>query len=678
MPVYTGIVPNTTPSPETRQRLNDLRARLRQANHEYYVLQNPLMSDQEYDSLLAELNAIEEAHPELITPDSPTQTVGATPQASFRTIRHPNPMMSLDNAFSKSDLEDFEHRIRRNLGYDGPIDYLLELKIDGLSINLLYENGVLVWGATRGNGQEGEDVTFNLLSLPGIPQRLPDAPPQLEVRGEVYLSRHEFERINAEREEAGEPPFKNPRNAASGTLRQIDSRITASRNLQAYFYALGDSRAAGVRTQAELLSWLEMRGFRVNPARERVQGIRMAEEVIERWTRTRGDLPYDVDGVVIKVNDLHLQEELGRTSRAPRWATAYKFPAEEVATTVHQITLQVGRTGKITPVAELEPRLIEGTVVSRATLHNPGFIAMHDLRVGDRVLVHKSGGIIPEVIRVLREERPEGLEPYVFPSVCPACGDELIQDGANLRCVNPSCPAQVLQRLIHYASRQALDIEGLAERTLQLLLDEGLVHSIPELYDLTPEMLTPLDGFGELSANKLVQEIARSKTKSLERFVFALGLPHVGRRTARLLAQAFGSLSRLREATLEELVALHDIGDVTARGIHEALQQDGMREMLDELQKRGVAPVTSEGAVQGDGLKGLTFVLTGTLAEPREAVKARLESLGARVGSSVSSKTDFLVAGEAAGSKLAKAEALGVKVLDEPGLKRFLDEHSKR
>jgi DNA ligase (NAD+) len=661
-----------------RQQLNDLRARLRQANYEYYVLQDPIISDGEYDSLLAQLKAIEALHPELITPDSPSQTVGATPQASFSTIRHPHPMMSLDNAFNMHDLAEFENRITRNLGSDGAIEYLLELKIDGLSINLLYENGVLVWAATRGNGQEGEDVTFNLLGLPGVPQRLPEALPKLEVRGEVYLSREEFVRINAEREEAGEAPFKNPRNAASGTLRQIDSRITASRNLQVYFYSLGDARVAGVRTQAELLSWLERLGFRVNPVRECVQGVTNAEEVITRWTRTRHELPYDVDGVVFKVNDLLLQEELGSTSRAPRWATAFKFPAEEVATTVHQITLQVGRTGKITPVAELEPRLLEGTVVSRATLHNPGFIAMHDLRVGDRVLLHKSGGIIPEIIRVLHDERPEGLEPFRFPTSCPACGEALVEDGANLRCVNPACPAQVLQRLTHYASRQALDIEGLAERTLQLLLEKGLVQSIPDLYDLTPEMLMPLEGFGAVSANKLVQEIQRSKTTSLERFIFALGLPHVGRRTAQILARAIGSVSRLRSATVEELAALHDVGAVTARAIFGALQQEGMIEMLDALQARGVAPVMREGALQGDSLKGLVFVLTGTLTEPRDAVKARLESLGARVGSSVSGKTDFVVAGEGAGSKLAKAEALGVKVLDEEGLRQFLTEKVAR
>jgi DNA ligase (NAD+) len=551
------------------------------------------------------------------------------------------------------------------------LDYLAEMKIDGLSVNLYYRDGVLLWAATRGNGQEGEDVTFNLLGVPGIPQRVAEAPRELEVRGEIYLSRQEFERINAEREEAGEPPFKNPRNAAAGTVRQLDPKVSAARKLQAFFYGVGEPRALGVRRQSELLDWLGEHGFRVNPLRERVRGAQAACALAEAWSALRAQLEYEADGIVFKVDDLALQEELGSTSRAPRWAIAYKFPAQEVATTLRGITWQVGRTGKLTPVAELEPRFLEGTEVSRATLHNPGFIRNLDLRIGDRVVVHKSGGIIPEIVRVLIEERPAGLEPYAMPTVCPDCREPVIEDGANLRCVNPACPAQQLARLSHYASRHAMDIEGLGEKTLIQLLEAGLVRNIPDLYDLRPEQLLTLEGFAAVSANKLVQQIQASKTRPLERFIFALGLPHVGQRTAQVLARAFGSLAALQQATPEDLMALPDIGEATATAIVQALRQPATMALIEGLRARGVDP-RATAMPAGDALKGLTFVLTGTLSEPRDRVKARLEALGARVASTVSAKTDYLVVGDDPGAKLAKAEALGVKVLDEAGLRDLL------
>ncbi len=654
----------------------DLRARLREANYQYYVLQDPTLSDAEWDALLQRLKDIEAEHPDLVTPDSPTQTVGTAPQASFTTIKHPHPMTSLDNAFNEADLEEFEARIKRVLASEGPIDYLVELKIDGLSINVLYEDGVLVWAATRGNGTEGEEVTLNVLGIPGLPGRLSGVPGRLEARGEVYLSKPEFARLNREREEAGEPPFKNPRNAASGTLRQIDPRVSAGRNLQVFFYGLGDPRAVGVSTQGELLGWLGAHGFRTNDLRERVTGIAKVEDVMRRWGEARKNLPYDADGLVIKVDAFALQEDLGYTSRAPRWAVAYKFPAEEVATRLEAVTLQVGRTGKITPVAELEPRLLEGTVVSRATLHNPGFIRELDLRLGDRVMVHKSGGIIPEITQVLVDERGEGAEPYAFPTTCPACGETLIEDGANLRCVNPSCPAQVLQRLTHYVSRRAMDIEGLAVRTLQQLLDEGLIRGIPDLYDLTEEMLLPLEGFAEVSAKKLTNQLEASKKRPLARFIFALGLPHVGERTAQLLAGAFPSVEALTNASKENLEALHDVGATTAEAIHGALHQEAMRALLSDLNARGVTPQGADVEAGGDALRGLSFVLTGSLSEPRDVVKRRLEALGARVGSSVSSRTSYLIAGAEPGSKLAKAEKLGVTVVDEAGLEAVIRERS--
>lgn len=658
--------------PNLIPQLNDLRSRLREANYQYHVEDAPVISDEEYDALMAQLKAIEADHPELVTPDSPTQLVGDAPQASFKTIRHPTQMMSLDNAFNQADIERFEASIRRTLAYQGDLEYLAELKIDGLSVNLFYENGTLVWGATRGNGQEGEDVTFNLLGIAGIPKTIKNAPATLEVRGEVYLSKAEFERINAEREELGEPLFRNPRNAAAGTLRQLDAKIVAKRKLQAYFYGVGSWRSLSEKTQMGLLEWLDAHGFRVNPLREVVKNADEVEALMERWRKERPKLEYDADGAVLKVNSLPLHEELGSTSRAPRWAIAYKFPAEEVATTLKAITWQVGRTGKLTPVAELEPRIIEGTEVSRATLHNPGYIQDLDLRIGDRVLVHKSGGIIPEILRVLTDERPDGLVSYEIPAHCPECNSELVMDGANLRCVNPACPAQQLERIIYYGSRTAMDIEGLAVKTVEQLVGAGLVKGIPDLYDVTTAQVLELEGFAKISAQKLVDAIQASKTRSLSRLLVALGLPHVGRRTAIILERAFPSLDKLQAASAEDLEAIHDIGETTATAIYEALHNPFTEQLIDSLQVRGIDP-KAEQIVIGDALKGKTFVLTGTLTESRDAVKARLESLGAKVGSSVSKKTDYVVAGESAGSKLQKAEELGVKVLNEEGLSQLLD-----
>jgi len=651
-----------------QRHADELRARLREANYRYHVLDAPLISDAEYDALLYELHQLEERYPELRAVNSPTQAVGFAPQASFAVITHPHPMQSLDNAFNCRELADFEARCQRVLASQEPLDYLAEMKIDGLSVNLYYRDGLLLWAATRGNGQEGEDVTFNLLGVPGIPPRIEGAPLELEVRGEIYLSRQEFERINAEREEAGEPLFKNPRNAAAGTVRQLDPKVSAARKLQAYCYGVGEPRALGVGRQSELLAWLENHGFRVNPLRRRVTGAAEACAAAEAWQARRAELEYEADGVVFKVDDLALQEELGSTSRAPRWAIAYKFPAQEVATTLRGITWQVGRTGKLTPVAELEPRLLEGTEVSRATLHNPGFIRSLDLRVGDRVVVHKSGGIIPEILRVLVEERPDGLAPCPIPTICPDCQAPLVEDGANLRCVNPACPAQRLARLSHFASRHAMEIEGLAEKTLAQLLEAGLIHDIPDVYDLTAEQLLALEGFAELSATKLVEQIQASKARPLERLIFALGLPQVGRRTAQRLTSAFGSLEALQQATVADLMALPDIGEATATAIVQALQQPAIQALLEGLRARGVNPRASA-QTSGAALKGLSFVLTGTLSEPRERVKARLEALGARVSSAVSAKTDYLVAGQDPGSKLVKAEALGVKVIDEATLR---------
>ncbi len=651
--------------------INDLRNRIRDANYKYFIENTSSISDQEYDALINKLKELETKHPEYLIPDSPTQQVGDTPQASFKTIRHPTQMMSLDNAFNQGDIEHFEASIRRTLAYQGDLDYVAELKIDGLSINLFYEQGTLMWAATRGNGQEGEDVTFNLLGIQGIPKTIKDAPASLEVRGEVYLSKAEFERINAEREETGEALFRNPRNAASGTLRQLDAKIVAKRKLQVYFYGVGSWRGIGVKTQTELLGWLSNHGFRVNDMHQVVKNAEDIETLMETWRKRRASLEYDADGVVLKVNTLQLHDELGATSRAPRWAIAYKFPAEEVASVLKAITWQVGRTGKLTPVAELKPRIIEGTEVSRATLHNPGYIKDLDLQLGDRVLVHKSGGIIPEILKVIIEERPEGLVPYAIIDHCPECNSELEMDGANLRCINPACPAQQLGRLIYYASRTAMDIEGLAVRTIEQLSKAHLVKNIPDLYDLRTEHLLELEGFAKVSAKKLVDQIQASKTRPLSRLLVALGLPHVGRRTATILERAFPSLDALQKASVSDFEAIHDIGETTAEAIYNALHTPFTEKLITDLQARGINP-KAEQTVISDALKGKTFVLTGTLNESRDMVKTRLESLGAKVGSSVSKKTDYLVAGESAGSKLQKAEELGVKVINEDELQQLL------
>ncbi len=651
--------------------LNSLKQRIREANHRYFVLDDPVISDEEYDALMHQLKDIEARNPELVSPDSPSRQVGAGFQASFASIQHPTPMTSLDNAFNKADIERFEASIRRALAFEGGLEYLAELKIDGLSINLYYEYGVLLWAATRGNGRQGEDVTVNILGIPGIPQKLESAPAQLEVRGEVYLSREEFQRINEARDEAGEALFKNPRNAAAGTLRNLDPKVVAERNLRAFFYAVGNPRSLGVGSQTELLDWLTGKGFSVNPQRASVASVEAVEALLRDWTQQRVSLDYDTDGVVIKVNRLDLQEELGSTSRAPRWAIAYKFPAEEVATNLLGISWQVGRTGKVTPVAELEPRLLEGTVVSRATLHNPGFIQELDLRVGDRVLVHKSGGIIPEILKVLLDERPTNAVPCTIPTHCPVCGTELILDGANLRCVNPNCAAQLSQRIIYFASRPAMDIEGLAVKTVEQLLAAGLIAGIADLYALTSDQLEKLEGFAKVSAEKLITAIERSKSQSLDRLMVALGLPHVGPRTAAVLARAFPSLDSLQQAGIAELSALQDIGETTAQAIFNALQQADMQQLLNSLQKAGLNPQANT-IVVSSALRGKTFVLTGALSEARDKVQARLESYGARVASSVSKRTDYVVAGENAGSKRDKAETLGIEVLSETELDELL------
>ncbi|WP_018111163.1 NAD-dependent DNA ligase LigA [Thermus igniterrae] len=661
---------------EAKRRVNELRDLIRYHNYRYYVLDAPEISDAEYDRLLRELEELEARFPELQSPDSPTQQVGAKPlEATFRPVRHPTRMYSLDNAFSLEELRAFEERVERALGRKGPFAYTVEHKVDGLSVNLYYEEGVLVYGATRGDGETGEEVTQNLLTIPTIPRRLTGVPGRLEVRGEVYLPLEAFFRLNEELEEKGERIFKNPRNAAAGSLRQKDPRITAQRGLRATFYALGlGLEEAGPKTQYDLLLWLREKGFPVEHGFARAEGVEGVEAVYQDWLERRRQLPYEADGVVVKLDELALWRELGYTARAPRFAIAYKFPAEEKETRLLEVVFQVGRTGRITPVGLLEPVLLEGSEVSRVTLHNESYLEELDLRVGDWVLVHKAGGVIPEVLRVLKERRTGEERPIRWPERCPECGFRLVQEGKVHRCPNPLCPAKRFEAIRHYASRKAMDIQGLGEKLIEKLLEKGLVRDVADLYRLRKEDLVGLERMGEKSAQNLLQQIEASKHRGLERLLYALGLPGVGEVLARNLAGRFGTMDRLLGASLEELLEVEEVGELTARAILETLQDPQFRHLVERLKAAGVEMEAKERGEEA--LKGLTFVLTGELSRPREEVKALLRRLGAKVTDSVSRKTSFLVVGENPGSKLEKARALGVPTLDEAGLYRLIEERT--
>lgn len=659
---------------EAQKRINELTAAIRRHAHLYYVLDEPEISDAEYDALVRELAELEERFPDLSLPTSPTQTVGAgVVSSSFAAVTHPTPLYSLDNAFGPEEIAAFEERAARALGTEPPLEYALEYKIDGLSVNLLYEGGRLVWGATRGNGRVGEEVTQNLLTVSGIAAELPGAPPRLEVRGEVYMPREIFLQLNRQREEAGETLFKNPRNAAAGAVRQKDPRVTAERRLAAYFYGVGEGvDDLGVKTQLELLDALENLGLPVEPHRSRALGAAGVEGVYQQMLARRGELPFEADGVTVKINDLEAQRRLGHTAKSPRWAIAYKFPAEEKETRIESVDFQVGRTGRITPVANLTPVQLDGTTVSRVTLHNKAFIEELDARVGDLVLLHKSGGIIPEILRVIKEKRTGREEPIVFPDRCPECGAELVEDGKIHRCPNPLCPAKAFQQLRHWASRRAMDVQGLGDKLIEQLLEKGLVKDAADLYRLSKEDLAGLERMGEKSAENLLTQLEESKGRGLERALYSLGIPQVGEALARTLARQFGTIEKLMEASEEELEAVPDVGPVTAAEIRRALADERMRNLIQRLKEAGVSFEAKQAQPAEQPLAGLTIVLTGELSRPRSEVKEELETLGAKVAGSVSKKTSYVVAGPGAGSKLKKAQELGVPVLDEAGLQKLL------
>ncbi len=662
-------------------RIARLREAIRRHEHLYYVLAKPEISDAQYDALERELRELEAEFPDLVTPTSPTQRVGEKPSSEFPTVVHRTPMLSLDNTYSEQELREFEERVFRAVG-KRELAYTAELKIDGLSMALHYKSGLLVRAVTRGDGVRGDDVTANARAIRAIPLELrgDDVPQELEARGEVYLPRSRFLAINAEREEAEEEPFANPRNAAAGTMKSLDARVVEKRGLEIFLYSAAHVRGAVLASQWQALERLRGWGLRTNPASRRCQGMDEVLGVIEEWRDKRGALEYEIDGVVVKLDDLALQQELGATSKFPRWAIAYKYPALQAATRVEAIEVYVGRTGRLTPVAHLEPVFLAGTTVSRATLHNEEEVARKDVRVGDRVLIERGGEVIPKVVSVVAAERPEGASPWTPPETCPVCGTAVVRPEGEVdrRCPNVSCPAQVEERFRHYARREAMDIEGLGNVVVHELLERGLVKDFADLYALRFEDLAPLFApkakKGEsLGARNLLEAIEASKSRELRRLVFGLGIRFVGERAAMLLARHFGSLQAIGEAAVEAIDDIYEIGPAVAGSVHAWFRDPANAALVRRLEAAGVR-VEEEGREPGSlTLQGQQFVLTGTLESmTRDEAKAAIEAAGGRVTGSVSKKTTAVVAGRDAGSKLERARELDVPVIDEVELRKRL------
>lgn len=703
----------STATPDVKKRVEELRRLLNQASYEYYVLDAPTMPDAVYDQLYRELHDLEQQHPDLITPDSLTQRVGERPATQFTSVRHAIPLYSLENAFDNTELAQWQTRWQR-IAPTGTPEYVCELKIDGSALALTYHNGVLVRGATRGDGTMGEDITQSIRTIRSIPLRLQGdfIPPVVEVRGEAFLPLEVFEQINQERQRAGEALFANPRNAAAGTLRQLDSRIVAKRRLDFFAYTLhigthpiaeqsvhpngqldlglepdfteptpdSDGSDQPFGTQWACLDRLQQMGFRVNPHHQLSRSLAEVQHYCDRWSTERITLPYLTDGVVIKLNSLALQRQLGFTQKFPRWAIALKYPAEEAPTIVEQIVPQVGRTGAVTPVAEMRPVHLAGTTVSRATLHNADRIAELDLRIGDTVIVRKAGEIIPEVVRVLYDLRPEGTAPYHMPTHCPECGQPLVKpdDEAVTRCINISCPAIVRGSLVHWASRQAMDINGLGEKLVLQLVDSGLVSSVAALYDLTAEQLTELERMGKKSAEKLVEAIAQSKQQPWARVLYGLGIRHVGSVNAQILAEHFPSVDQLAAAEVEAIAAIYGIGTEIAQSVYQWFRVPANQTLIERLQISGLQLVSDTPPLRPAApqpLVGKTFVITGTLPTlTRDDAKALIQQAGGKVTESVSKKTDYLVVGSDAGSKLKKAIDLKITQLTEAQLRALLSQ----
>ena len=651
-----------------QSRVNELHDLLNQYGYEYYVQDNPSVPDSEYDKLLRELIDIEEAHPEFKSPDSPTVRVGGEVQSSFEKVNHDTPMLSLGNAFNEHELRRFDQRIREQVG---SVEYMCELKIDGLAVSLKYVEGRFVQGLTRGDGTTGEDITENLRTIHAIPLKI-NEPLSFEVRGEAYMPRSSFIRLNEEKEKNEEQPFANPRNAAAGSLRQLDPKLAAKRKLSVFLYSVNDFTDFDATTQSGALDELDRLGFKTNHERMRVGDIEGVLEYIEKWTKQREQLSYDIDGIVIKVNDIEQQDEMGYTQKSPRWAIAYKFPAEEVVTTLQDIELSIGRTGVVTPTAILDPVRVAGTTVSRASLHNEDLIHERDIRIGDSVVVKKAGDIIPEVVKSIMERRTEGTLPYSMPTHCPSCDHELvrIEGEVALRCINPKCQAQLVEGLIHFVSRQAMNIDGLGTKIIQQLYHHNVIKDVADIFYLTEDDLLPLERMGSKKVENLLKAIENAKTNSLEHLLFGLGIRHLGVKASQVLAEKYETMDRLLQVTEEELISIHDIGDKLAQSVVTYLENEDIKALIEKLKYKNVNMVyngikTSD--IEGHpDFKNKTIVLTGKLQQlTRKEASAWLELQGAKVTSSVTKKTDLVIAGEDAGSKLTKAEKFGTEIWTE-------------
>ncbi|MGV3244363.1 NAD-dependent DNA ligase LigA [Staphylococcus sp. 11261D007BR] len=662
---------------DLKSRVAELHKLLHQYNYEYYVQDQPSVPDSEYDQLLRELMDIEEAHPEYKTTDSPTVRVGGEAQSTFEKVRHDTPMLSLANAFNEEELRRFDQRVREAVG---DVTYMCELKIDGLAVSLKYVDGKFVQGLTRGDGTTGEDITENLKTIQAIPLTLKE-PISFEVRGEAYMPRQSFLKLNEMKEQNDEQPFANPRNAAAGSLRQLDSRLAASRKLDVFMYSINDLTELDATSQSEALNQLDQLGFKTNHERTEVASIEGVLDYIEKWTDERGQLSYDIDGIVIKVNSLAHQEEMGFTQKSPRWAIAYKFPAEEVVTELYDIELSIGRTGVVTPTAVLKPVRVAGTTVSRASLHNEDLIHEKDIRIGDHVVIKKAGDIIPEVVRVILDRRDDNVEKYHMPTHCPSCGHELvrIEGEVALRCINPKCQAQLVEGLIHFVSRQAMNIDGLGDKIIQQLFSANLIKDVADIFYLQKEDLLPLDRMGEKKVQNLLQAIEDAKSQSLEHLLFGLGIRHLGVKASRVLAEKYETMDRLLTVTEEELVEIYDVGEKLAQSLITYLANEDIQSLIHKLKDQNVN-MTFKGQkvtnVEGHPeFNGKTVVLTGKLEQMTRTEASKWLTLqGAKVTSSVTKSTDLVIAGKDAGSKLTKAESFGTEIWDE---QQFIDKQNE-
>lgn len=650
---------------DIKKRIEELRKEIEYHNYRYYVLDDPLISDYQYDKMLKELEKLEKQHPEFYDENSPTQRVGGTPLKEFKQVTHNIPMLSLQDVFSYEELKDWDRRVKEELT---DIEYVVELKIDGLSVCLTYENGVLKTAATRGDGIIGEDVTQNVRTIKSVPLKIDYTYP-LEVRGEVYMPKDAFEKLNALREEMEQPIFANPRNAAAGSLRQLDPKITAERKLDIFIFNLQRIEGRQINTHSEALEFLNSLGFKVSPKRIVCKNINEVIENIENLSKIRGELPFDIDGIVVKVNSLKDRDILGQTAKTPRWAVAYKFPAERKKTKVKDIIVQVGRTGAITPTAILEPVRIAGSTVSRATLHNEDYIRQKDIRIGDSVIIQKAGEIIPEVVEVVFEDRDGSEVVFNMPSKCPECGGDVVREEgeAALRCTNISCPMQLKRGIIHFASRDAMNIEGLGPQIISLLIDNNLIHDAADLYYLKFDDIVNLERMGKKSAQNLIEAIEKSKKNEIDKLIFGLGIRYIGSKAAKNLAKHFKDIDNLMKASFDELIEVEEIGDKMAESVISFFKEEHNRKLIEKLKAAGVnMKLLLEDSGENKIFEGLTFVLTGTLSKyTRKEAENIIESLGGKISSSVSKKTSYVIAGEEAGSKLKKAQELKVKIISE-------------